>query len=528
MASYSYIPLWKRKEIPIAFAVISIVYGLLYAMTPITLDDIEFSYRYINLNNGDTGFSVKALMDFGVNQWQIENGRLANIISPVFNTILPHCIASLLLGILAATMITLGASLSIPRPLTLKRLIVFWIFCIVLLPWNEYMLAMDYSLNYPVTMTIQLLFIRLLFPYTHTYNPKTQWKDIALPIVAFIAGWSHEGFSMPMCVALAAVTLYRRFRMPGRWWIAVLMYSIGTAIAVSSPGIWFRAGMDGAVTVNWANIRHLFVSGIPAVVMAGLLTALSLSCRKGRHAITKILKSSDIYILISVALVANVILAMLTHSTRGAWMADVYSIMLIFALTDKTVSHRLIKYPKSTIAASMLLLASYFAGVFHWQYRMLKECHDIMPLIQRSQSGTVYHDVIHESPWYTLGLPYVSHWRHLLNSASMRYTDPSHRLIAVVPASFKDWDNSSLIPIAGNADACYLDNTLIMRHDGADAYGVNGSHFGTIHTIDRNGITRDIYCQFIAFYNVNGEKWNIVVPTLKRHRHLQFKHIDTL
>lgn len=94
-----------------------------------------------------------------------------------------------------------------------------------------------YTTNYLWSMGITLLFV---FIFIHSSG-----KGIFLIVfsfVSFVAGWSHESFSIGISSGLIAYSFYNREKMTYRHSLLLLSYSIGTSICVFAPSNFLRTG----------------------------------------------------------------------------------------------------------------------------------------------------------------------------------------------------------------------------------------------------------------------------------------------
>lgn len=59
-------------------------------------------------------------------------------------------------------------------------------------------------------------------------------------VLAFVAGWTHETFALPVSFALLVYVVGRPREVPCRLWLVILSFWLGASLIVLSPGTWHR------------------------------------------------------------------------------------------------------------------------------------------------------------------------------------------------------------------------------------------------------------------------------------------------
>lgn len=485
-------------------------YSALLYMVPEALDDIDFRHRYLAVNGGSSAFSPGAFVRFGVEQWLTENGRLANMISPLFSTVLSRWASALLLGVMISAMVWMGAKVAARGGrVAALGLLAMWGGMILALPWWDNMMVIDYALNYPVAMLLQLAVL-----YGFAVRPSAvgrcgRWAYLAWLCVALAAGWSHEGFSVPMCAGMLAYICVGYRRMSRRMWVMAVVYGLGTMVAVMSPGIWSRVSESHDIA-SWAVMRHVVGTSMIPLVGLALMAGVMMLSAVGRGLLSAMFRRPEV-IVMTVAMCVNAAVSIYGASLRGSWLADCFAVIVFFELIYHVVPSLKGAWRYAVAGCLYVALAALFGSCVYWQWRLAADDRRICSLLERSASGTVYFDCRYSTPWYTLGLPYSAHWRHEYIASITTYFDPSGRTIAVVPSCMARWDDGMLEPVDGDAGLYYYGPYLLTKEE-RRVWNRPSSYCDWLLFEDAGGVKKGIECVALRFYNSKGELWHYVIP----------------
>ena len=175
-----------------------------------------------------------------------------------------------------------------------------------------------------------------------------------LPL-ALVAGWSHEALSLPVSVAFAVWMIANR-KQAGKGWHSpfpyMLLFMVGTALCLLSPGVVARAGDSVSLTsrllhgaINCAtNIRVLWLLALTLAVLAW----------RGREASGSHL-SAHRYEYVALAVAFAIVVLCGTTLERVAFFADFMAMLLLLKLLvrhlSSSVARRII-----TVCCVLLLL----------------------------------------------------------------------------------------------------------------------------------------------------------------------------
>jgi len=169
--------------------------------------------------------------------------------------------------------------------------------------------------------TINLYFILLFFKYG---GEKTQNFGIYLlcGVYSFLSGQGHEGFSLPVSVAILATLIRAGFRFSRSQWVMAVCYGIGAATVGLAPGVFARLG-----TAGQSSLMHGLERVWPYLILPIILLVLSFN-KKRRETIY----SGELAKFIMICMLVNIILTAILISSFAPRMmicADICSVILI-------------------------------------------------------------------------------------------------------------------------------------------------------------------------------------------------------
>ena len=133
-------------------AVIAAVYAVIAYIVPLALDDYVFIDTYTNaLPDLRSDFSLRRWAAFASIVRCEDNGRLANILSPVSTLFTPKWLYAVITGCVTAALVWLLARLAKGDKPGWQLLAAMWAIVLVVMPWRNNLFVADYELNYIYT-----------------------------------------------------------------------------------------------------------------------------------------------------------------------------------------------------------------------------------------------------------------------------------------------------------------------------------------------------------------------------------------
>lgn len=332
-----------------------------------------------------------------VNHWLLVNGRLANLLM-ILSVAMPQWLVSLCHGAMVGLMIWLVMRCSGAKPMP-------WMAAVLALvmwkwfPWHDNMMSSDFMFNYPWTCVAMLGYSFLFF------NIRKSKPPIAIAvIVAFVAGWMHEGFSIPLCCASAFAILFSPKEIRKRQLPMFAALIVGTALCVFSPSTLMRADRAmGDMMYDYPIFILRLLAGFYPLYIYLIVIGIVAFQNGCRHALAELRR--DAFWLI--VMVVNMAVAMAVQtSPRALWAADA---ALLVAVTGLLYRNFVWSRRPHYVATSCMLavLALFVLELIRWQDRLGEEQQEIIGRLESTKQPVICMNLIQESdlPWWTLGIP---------------------------------------------------------------------------------------------------------------------------
>lgn len=480
-------------------------FTLLCLWTPLAYDDWNFMAEWTEVN-GTRPLSFATLFEFWKDIRLYDNGRIANVLAPVFTMFSPWKeLFAFLTGLLGAGIVVFVSYFSFGRKfLTPLFLASVWVPLILLLPWRNSLFVTDYSLNY-----IWAAGVTMAFMFCVMYCERHGWNFfnfIFCLIIGFFAGGWHEGFAVPVLAGFFLLTIKER-SFSIQWFLVGIFYLIVTLVFYFCPGMLNRTSEQiGHMALGMTYIKMAI--DFSAVIFLCLTVVVFFIVPSLRKYLARAWSNPWFVIGSGIVLVGTILSLLFTHQPRSAFWPGIFAIAMFFILTQPLWT-RLASSPYRvylTVLASAVCLIP-LCTTMVWQYRLTQEQKLILEKIEKSESGTVYHDIIKGSDIpAVLTLKMTNHpaWMHDFNYKTLK--NYNHKpYTAVLPQSLENPANW-LEPrdLEGNTGAFVVGNSVILPYD-------IGEEMSTIITVKLlEGTTLDAVALFLPFLSPQGIPYTYV------------------
>lgn len=400
----------RKLYIGIMILTMVVLYSILSLWTSIGLDDWMFAAEWRTVN-GDTSPGPESLFKFWSSIRQLDNGRLANVFSPVFSLFSPYKqLFPIITGIFTAFIIwiTCVFSFGIKR-VTLLNLSLVWLAVIVMIPWRNAIFINDYSLNYiwAAAITASLMVYVIHFE-------KYGWNIMSITgaiVLSFIAGGWHEGFAVPTIVGFLLLTISKGGHFSKWWYITGCWYGIVTIFFYLCPGMLNRTTREFGGMAQGMSLLKFVVDFFPVVILICVVIIEALIPQFRKYLIQA---WGKVWFVIGLGIVtAGTILSLsFTHQPRSAVWPDLMAIVMLFILTEplwKALGKSSFLSYINILTIGCCLLP--FSAILPWQYKFYRESQVILKQIEISKFGTVFHNLIDEkAPLHALNVARNTIW----------------------------------------------------------------------------------------------------------------------
>lgn len=254
-----YLPHWAPLSLII---IIAIGTGVLDYFTPLMGDDMS---KWLAMGGDDSAFPDRRAISFLAAQYFGCNGRIFDALGPLITNLLPHVLASALIGFMTGLFfyaLCLSAGVLREGRATLAcGLIAVALFT---LPWWDSMFMRVCHFNYIWATTFALFFVHAWFS---ELNPG-KWTLFGLFILGGMAGCFHEQIGVAMTAYFGLYVIIKRC-----WdWHLVPFAGlcIGTLLTIASPAIWIR----NSEFIQDATRVEMLYTTLPWVIIALVVIAI--------------------------------------------------------------------------------------------------------------------------------------------------------------------------------------------------------------------------------------------------------------
>ena len=221
-----------------------VAYYILSYLTPFCLND-DLVYKFIwPYDNDSFTTPIKTIKDVIESQYihyHVLNGRsIIHFFIQLFDGILGKELCNIISAIMSGCFIFLMANfINNKNKLLTYTLITSMVFLIIPGFHNEFLMFVG-VINYLWVGTVTLLFVTLLKKYK---NQTISKKILAFSPLSFLAGWLHEGITVPISLSLVIYCIYNyKNIVKSPILYCTLWYILGSAFCIFSPGTMQRIG----------------------------------------------------------------------------------------------------------------------------------------------------------------------------------------------------------------------------------------------------------------------------------------------
>lgn len=388
-----FISLIDKAEAPFLLLWIVLTYTIVIFFMPPVGDDLGFIYSFEEQND-----CWYALLRYCYRHWIWNNGRTADMLSPLPLCLMPVWLRAILNGIMTSLLPVSILWLGGIRSLTSAKgspISVFVIFlCIFTFRWDAIWMEFLPMINYVWGASAGISTICLLLQQKYKF-PK--YSIIITAPLCFIAMGCHEAFGAAASCGLILFLIF------SAWWkendickkIVMISAIAGGFFPLSSTAAYGRIGMMLQPEPWW---EIIFTSGIYPLVMI-ILTVGLLICKRTRF---KELLQSPWIIFSTAAVISSVMMLMSQFGGRTGWFANIFGLIAIIQLFN----WKKIEMPSKTFSAILKSLMSvaivlHLCLVCYWQIILSTETREVINQYKESTDGNVFYDYTADNdlPW---------------------------------------------------------------------------------------------------------------------------------
>ena len=448
-----------------AAALFAAAAAAIWACAPVMKEDVAFREMYRYFNGESDSFSLSALWDYILCQRRVDNGRVANILSPLATLYGGAALKGIAGGLaISATSLFLVLIAKGKDRLRSADLPLFGAAAAAgffLLPFRDNMVVFDYVLNYILSGALALAFC---YGACRALTARRgRWETAAVCLAGLLAGANHDGFALPLLAVFGCYALlWRKLRLPAACWAMGLSLLAGALVPVTAPAEWSRAA--GAIGGKGLMVSAATMAKFaPAVFLPMLLIPLLVIRKKRGNQAQESWPGNLILALIWLFSIAFFLPFGL--EARQGWLPGCAALGLLMAYSRPLLT-RLPAW--LNLAAGALLTAGACALALYvakWQRVVAENDREILAALAASPDGTAFIDRVdaRELPQLSLARLANDQGNLSVSYGSLNLNAPEGKVFVVVPAAVKDYTAEAAKHIPGSAHMAEFEGHLLLE-----------------------------------------------------------------
>ena len=323
--------------------IVLLAFGVLNYLTPEYHDDFVYKFMF---EGGSVNYdhhikSIGEIFASQIEHYKIANGRsIVHLLVQLFTGLLGKSVFNIFNVLVFGLFIWL-----INRPFNrddgarnrLTGLAVSLVLVLLMPRFKDTFLWMTGSINYLWSATAALVF---LFIYERQGGQKFGIKSLLFTGIAFLLGWTHEGITLPLSVALLCNHFLNHRKNHGNrqgLWL-ILAYLAGGCVIALAPGTIARSGTGGGFSVSTLGLKAIAgftVLGKLRIVYLALLISV-IEWFRHRDIIRQVVKR-DGYLLLAALLAWGIVIISGLESTRTAFGVELFSLVYLLRLMSELI-----------------------------------------------------------------------------------------------------------------------------------------------------------------------------------------------
>lgn len=449
----------------------TVLYVVIFALTPMSLDDYTYSFGTAGIDLAADKAAV--IWHNCADHWQYDTGRLANLLSPIFLGLLPKIAFSIISGLLIWLSVRLMCKLAGAERGSLGS----WVIALLTtfaLPWFDYMFSVMFAINYVWPSALTLLTVYWILDYAPSQKRLSPLRMAGMCMVAMLAGWMHEGFSVPVIAGFTVLWLLPGHRPDRRQLLLLVSFAIGALLIVIAPAFWARTSHSESQFLRMPLTESL-LHGVGFNFLFFLFFVFLL-VGSFSHRFRNILKNNrqlfDLTVFVAVSsIVASAIFYIFYTGPRMGWYATQFCTIGTVALGRFTF--RPLKRRSANIIAvliAVLTTVNLAAGVVE-QRHLYRENEEIVNLFLQSYDGEVYYD---NMPTHLSASMLKSSMRNFNEYMPMelfsQYWRKDGVMLSLLPSQLQDFTGDKARRCSSDSTLYLVGSLLLSRDSMPDNY----------------------------------------------------------
>ncbi len=442
----------------ISLAIVSVGFALWLGFTPWIDDDLHYMAYFRDYINHGGDYPWDSFSKMVTTEWHINNIRWPNMLTAFTHTVIPRWITAAGLGLSAGLCCHWMIALARAKGKLMSTAFIIGAF-VLLMPWHARLAITDYALNY---LPASALFAAFFLLWLRDGGTAGRLRLAALSLLGFVAGASHEGFTIPALAGIAVYLAFNRGEVNRRRMAMTAGLALGLALLLSARGAASRFAIDDVPLWKTAIMVIMLYTpltlALAATVGAAWITRRRAFWREAVH--------SPLIIALTASAAALAMTIVINLNARVAWAGELSAIVAIVVIVNRwlgPVTGRRVTFVRNAAGVTLLAVTiGHIAAVDYYAHLCGADYRPIIDSYAANPSATIYYDYIddYQVPSLTLGKVMASYpWTadQPLTCAALFYASGSNAP-RVVPPALRDFTAARAVKIPG-------DNPLYLYHN---------------------------------------------------------------
>lgn len=493
----------------VSLCVIFIGVVLMVALTPLLGDDLW----YMMTSSGATNKAEEFRLVWGevVRHWHFDTGRLANIINPPFLVFVPKWVFGIVTGLLTVLIVELSRRFA---GVSQGSVLSWWIVgvAVFILPWLDYMFTVVYALNYVWAAAFSLMALYLVTGHL----PSGKWGYAAGVVCCIVAGWMHEGFSVPMLAGVVLYFIVKRGITKRQLWL-VLWWMAGAMLIFVAPAFWNRTAGSYSILIRFTGWESLLSATLfnCLTFLYSLVFVISAANGRLRRRISASGGWAFAWLCLVVCAIGSALFYMYYNGSRMGFIMQLFGGIGTAYLVKYWFAERGAFVRNVAGVAMVAVICLHYVVCVVEQFSLYKEFYEIANVYRSEPSGRIFYDHIKPKVGVSLLRPsYRAFNEHFPLEEFSYYYGPDRPNLVIVPKVLEQIDMSDALTADGTPLFIYKGYILMRDSDvKVSKVRIKTEAGGEIVTRVRQD----------DFETCDGERYSLIVPHLQ-YSPLKFKY----
>lgn len=384
----------RSSQIPVVteiyVAVCALLFTAMFFLTPYQMDDFWYinSYRDYKFGTGEP-FRLNDGIESLMWHWSWDNGRLANLSTPITLVLFPKWVFNILSGFIIWATFRIAVvinSISVRKDTWADLAMLS---CMVLfLPWHNHLFTADFCLNYEWSGLGMLYFIWLIVKPQNFISYPIWLKCIIWITLPFIGLMHEAAAACGLAVSFVIIVFDRKFI----WTRIIITLFYATGFIISMTSVATMSKMEALPLPNLEfllKLDHYIPSYIFYVLVIEIIICLIVKPLRRR------LKNRSTNVLIG-ALFIGALASECIYQLSGASGSRVTYFGFLLSIIDIFVLICAVKIRVNVILSIILCGLSIvnMAISIYWQNKLLRQYKEVTSILQTTRRSYIPYDFI--------------------------------------------------------------------------------------------------------------------------------------